>query len=242
MTMPTVHEPLPAKGPKVSVKKLVIVTGSDGAEVFSIMTVYVTGAPGAKTVSGATMYVTIMLGIGSGGRVGSGVGSGVGIGVGSGVGERVGTGVGAGVGICVGAGVGAGDGAGVGTGVGSGVGAGVGAGDGAGVGSGVGTGVGSGVGTGVGAVIMVTEAVSEPATGVPSSSVPAAVTMLLKISPGLPVASSVKVQVYLLAGPVWMTMPTLHEPLPAKGPKVSVKKLVIVTGSDGAEVFSIMTV
>jgi hypothetical protein len=61
--------------------------------------------------------------------------------------------------------------------------------------------VGSGVGLGVGAAMILTKVLSVSATITPSSSVPDAAAMLLKISPGFPTAVSVNVQLYLLEGP-----------------------------------------
>ena len=118
MSIPIVQDPFPASGPNVSVKQVVIVTGSVKADVFSIITLYVTGAPGATTDSGSTEYVTLTLGRGSWGKVGPGVGSLVAR-VGGGVGPvegaqvgafvaRVGGGVGSAVGIGVGSALGRG--------------------------------------------------------------------------------------------------------------------------------------
>jgi hypothetical protein len=110
------------------------------------------------------------------------------------------------------------------------------------VGGGLGAGVGAGVGPGVGRGTTVTEISSLSITGEPSSSVPEAVTVLSKTSPGLPKTVSVNVQVYFPPGPGWMTIPTPQLPLPTNEPKVLVVRLVIVTGSVGLDKFSIMTV
>jgi hypothetical protein len=102
--------------------------------------------------------------------------------------------------------------------------------------------VGVRVGAWVGLVKTVTAVLWLSDTGEPSSSTPETVTMLSNVSPGLPKMVSENMQVYLPLGPGWMTMPTEQFPFPCNGPKESVVRLVMVTGSVEDDVFSMMTV
>jgi hypothetical protein len=90
--------------------------------------------------------------------------------------------------------------------------------------------------------MIVTVAGSLSETGTPSLSSPLTVAVLVKISPALPVTVSVKEHVYVSPGRIVKGPASEQLPLPSRLPKVSVVRLVMVSGSVGSELFLILTV
>jgi hypothetical protein len=109
-----------------------------------------------------------------------------------------------------------------------------------GVGFKTGAEVGFRVGFGVIAGVTMTVASSLPVTGDPSSSSPEAESTLTISSPPRPASSCVKKQLYSPPGRIG-SVGASHEPTPSRLPNGDAKRLSIMTGSVGPEVFLMLT-